>query len=801
MSFNTGNPLPSKDILDLYDNSETIDNFVNSQQDETPDRFGTKRLTLAGLIKRSMALRNEINDFSGALTFKPEWTDVPMNVSEGVGGEGGALNLQAEALGNRSEINKVTSREALRRSYAEVGYNLVSGSFEAGGTLVNANDVLLQEFSGKVYGWGGALPKVILTNSDPASDAFIDISDVVGIFADVSTLRSAKLTPGILVRTAEYHSDTNYGGALYEVLTSSEYAGTPDNIGDILLDSGLIAKLVPTDGHVLITQLGVVLDGVTVNKLKPVGAYANKYGIDVIANGRLCIFDDTVNFKNSKLRSDTGFYCKYVGGDIDYKAVISIGYESFDRYGPARFYTSGWDKYEVGELIDFSSGGMGQVLFKQSRYVYFHWFSNNGYAFPPVGALATGVTSGHVGGIGEIRSAVINTPPNVDAGIANVYLTCNLNLDADGIPLSHVKATAFQFHGVSEGGNAHGHIGSIYAQGFENGVIGSGCYSLCIKGPWQFNRCANGILQGEECWTATVFPQITFGSMGAKYGTTRRVMWLNNYTYGVTVEMLNVGVMYGVAQIHGDGTDSFIVQNSDIEFAYSTNVFELNSKLYAYASTAAKATAEGRKLRIKGFSLSGRAVESFIVRIGTGVDSPRIVGLVAGYTGQYIAAPTWRAICDTLNSSDCTDILIQGISSNSVDYGAANPTLKAGVTYHPSCYEERYFTCAPYSPATRNFFIVFDKVSAGSKSIELVSLSTSTDVASPPNAKIYVSDKNANTGNEINVVYDSNLIFYTDEFANKYLVTDAIKIRALQLRTDADAYYSIALKYRFLRFK
>ena len=64
---NTGNPLPSKDILDLYDNSEVVDNFVNSQQDEVPDRFGTKRLTLAGLIKRSMALRNEINDFNGII--------------------------------------------------------------------------------------------------------------------------------------------------------------------------------------------------------------------------------------------------------------------------------------------------------------------------------------------------------------------------------------------------------------------------------------------------------------------------------------------------------------------------------------------------------------------------------------------------------------------------------------------------------------------------------------------------------------------------------------------------------------
>ena len=175
---NTGNPLGSKDILDLYDNSETIDNFVNSQQDEIPDRFGVKRLTLAGLIKRSMALRNEINDFSGAITFKPEWTDVPMNVSEGVGGEGGALNLQAEALGNRSEINKITSREALRRTYQEVGLNLVEGSFEAGGTLVNTNDVLLQECTGKAFsGPAGD----VAAGTDPANGGFVDKSGSLAI--------------------------------------------------------------------------------------------------------------------------------------------------------------------------------------------------------------------------------------------------------------------------------------------------------------------------------------------------------------------------------------------------------------------------------------------------------------------------------------------------------------------------------------------------------------------------------------------------------------------------------------------
>lgn len=158
---NTGNPLGSTQVLDLYDNSEAIDQYVNSQEDSFPDRFGTKRLTLAGLIKRSMALRNEINDFSGALTFKPEWTDVPMNVSEGVGGEGGALNLQAEALGNRTEVNKVNSREALRRTYLEIGLNLVDGSFEAGGELKTPADILLEEKTGKCYSWSGSFPKVV----------------------------------------------------------------------------------------------------------------------------------------------------------------------------------------------------------------------------------------------------------------------------------------------------------------------------------------------------------------------------------------------------------------------------------------------------------------------------------------------------------------------------------------------------------------------------------------------------------------------------------------------------------------
>ena len=255
---NTGNPLGSKDILDLYDNSEVVDNFVNSQQDEVPDRFGTKRLTLAGLIKRSMVLRNEINDFSGALTFRPEWSDVPMNVSVGVGGEGGALNLQAEALGNRSEINKVTSREALRRSYAEAGYHLVSGSFEVGGVLVNANDVLLYEETGVAYAYSGTLPHTIGAGATPignplwvAKDGAILRTEVVyiaqrvALVNSVAELKASFFVAGAAVTTRSYynHSESDIiGAAVYDIVTAAQYGGTPDGYLDHALPNGLIAR-------------------------------------------------------------------------------------------------------------------------------------------------------------------------------------------------------------------------------------------------------------------------------------------------------------------------------------------------------------------------------------------------------------------------------------------------------------------------------------------------------------------------------------------------------------------------------
>lgn len=74
-----------------------------------------------------------------------------------------------------SRFAGLQAREALRRSYAEAGYTLVSGSFEAGGTLVNANDVLLQESTGKAFSGPAG---TVAAGTNPASGGFVDISNV-----------------------------------------------------------------------------------------------------------------------------------------------------------------------------------------------------------------------------------------------------------------------------------------------------------------------------------------------------------------------------------------------------------------------------------------------------------------------------------------------------------------------------------------------------------------------------------------------------------------------------------------------
>lgn len=69
-------------------------------------------------------------------------------------------------------------REALRRSYAAAGYNLVAGSFELGATVNSATDVILYEKTGAAYSWDGIIPpegKSVPVGSAPESTGGVGV--------------------------------------------------------------------------------------------------------------------------------------------------------------------------------------------------------------------------------------------------------------------------------------------------------------------------------------------------------------------------------------------------------------------------------------------------------------------------------------------------------------------------------------------------------------------------------------------------------------------------------------------------
>lgn len=98
---------------------------------------------------------------------------------------------------NQGAILAAQAREALRRSYAQSGYNLVDGSFELGGAVTTSVDVLLYEVDGKAYSFSGTLPHTVGADSAPV--------DEPGLWTDRSLTENAFKQAGsnAVLRTAQ----------------------------------------------------------------------------------------------------------------------------------------------------------------------------------------------------------------------------------------------------------------------------------------------------------------------------------------------------------------------------------------------------------------------------------------------------------------------------------------------------------------------------------------------------------------------------------------------------------------------
>lgn len=202
-TYGTGNPvLPngSIDVRDGIDNLQSLDILMNAPEDTYNQRDGEIVRTVAGMNNEFDAQIMNMG-FTRVSTFKTGATltnarqTLLWDLADGGDGQeygwSGAFPKVVPATSTPASTGgisigawisrfdpelRIQVREALRRSYAEAGYNLVDGSFEAGGTLVNANDVILYESQGKAFtGQSG----VVTPGTNPASPGFFDVSDSI----------------------------------------------------------------------------------------------------------------------------------------------------------------------------------------------------------------------------------------------------------------------------------------------------------------------------------------------------------------------------------------------------------------------------------------------------------------------------------------------------------------------------------------------------------------------------------------------------------------------------------------------
>ena len=171
-----------------------------------------------------------------------------------------------------SEALHAQTREALRRSYADAGLNLVEGSFEEGGELLVASDVMITA-SGAGYSWGGPeFPHNVVKGTDPTAvtgyvprtDVTLrsDINVVVKRYASVEDMvNDATLIIGQRVAFDSYYAGAGVGGNEGVVVAAS--TGTPDGGSFITLASGLQVKGLFADKVTNPYQFGAKGDGVT----------------------------------------------------------------------------------------------------------------------------------------------------------------------------------------------------------------------------------------------------------------------------------------------------------------------------------------------------------------------------------------------------------------------------------------------------------------------------------------------------------------------------------------------------------
>lgn len=220
-----------------------------------------------------------------------------------------------------------TVRELTRRSYAESGLNLVGGSFQAGFTIVNANDVALDEATGKVFsGVAGTYPAGTSTVgfSDRSGDLIrIEISGAGGagmVGTDNGTVqeRLSALDSEIVVLTE--NTNTALSGDLWQ---KAQHGFSKEDGGESALGSNHISTMRPSDASSVTDPAGFNLAG------EFVGAGVQNlaaWPLNAIAASFVC--QARLYWNASVDNSFIGYNSSTTVGGTDFSTFYSIGFTS-----------------------------------------------------------------------------------------------------------------------------------------------------------------------------------------------------------------------------------------------------------------------------------------------------------------------------------------------------------------------------------------------------------------------------------------------------------------------------------------
>ena len=228
------------------------------------------------------------------------------------------------ALNSITGINsnfEQNSREQWRRSLAEAGLTLVSGSFEEGAAVNSSTDAVWHIAGGQCYTWDGAFPKAVPADSTPTSTGGIGPSAWVSVgvaslrtelsksdgflligglketfyrtFDNIQTMKSDdNLRDGDVVSTRGFYTKGDLGGSTYRIVTLA----TADGCNVIALDNGLFAVNAKT--RVRIQELGVV-DSPSTDQSTIFNTAMSYAGGEVIIDGISILLTATVTVARS----------------------------------------------------------------------------------------------------------------------------------------------------------------------------------------------------------------------------------------------------------------------------------------------------------------------------------------------------------------------------------------------------------------------------------------------------------------------------------------------------------------------